>query len=59
MHRVSKPKVNWTPEMDAEVLAARRDGVHSSEVAQSLGLSVAAVDARYFRLKRIMNGGKP
>lgn len=45
--------------MDAEVLAARRDGVHSSEVAQSLGLSVAAVDARYFRLKRIMNGGKP
>lgn len=58
MHRVSGRKVNWTPEMDAEVLAARKAGVHSSEIAQRLGLSIASVDSRYHRIKKVLGDAK-
>lgn len=52
MHRVSGKKVKWTPEMDADIITLRMDGMHSSEIAQRLGVSIASVDARYYRLKR-------
>jgi len=42
----------WTPEMDRELWNQRQYGVHKNEIAASLGVSVAAADSRYFRLKR-------
>lgn len=51
MHKVSRPKVKWTEEMDSTIMNARMNGVHKSKIAEALGVSIAAVDARYFRLK--------
>lgn len=56
MHRVPGRKVNWTPEMDAEIINSRNAGVHKSLIAEKLGLTIAAVDSRYFRLKKSMSG---
>jgi len=52
MHRVSRGTIVWTPEMDRELWNQRQYGVHKNEVAASLGVSVAAADSRYFRLKK-------
>jgi DNA-directed RNA polymerase specialized sigma24 family protein len=49
---VKKGLVVWTPEMDRELWNQRQYGVHKNEIAASLGVSVAAADSRYFRLKR-------
>ena len=51
-HKVGRPRVNWTPEMDEAILQMRAAGVHKTEIAEKLGQSIAAVDARYFRLKK-------
>ncbi len=49
---VKKSKVLWTPEMERELMNLRDYGVHKSEIAERLGVTIAAADARYFRLKK-------
>ena len=51
-HKVSGPRVKWTPEMDKTIMEMRAAGIHKSEIAQKLGQTMAAVDGRYFKLKR-------
>jgi hypothetical protein len=49
---VKRAAIVWTPEMDRELWNQRQYGIHKNEIAASLGVSVAAADARYFKLKR-------
>lgn len=52
MNRVTRGQTKWTPEMDRELMNLRNYGVHPREVAEKFGVSVATVDARYYRLKK-------
>lgn len=38
--------------MDRELMNLRNYGIHPREVAEKFGVSVATVDARYYRLKK-------
>lgn len=49
---VKRSATIWTPEMDRELINLRDYGVHKNEIAERLGVSVAAADSRYFRLKK-------
>jgi len=52
IHRVSRGVTVWTPEMDRELCNMRDYGIHKNIIAERMGVSVAAADSRYFRLKR-------
>lgn len=52
MHRVTRRQVKWTPEMEAELLRLRTNGTHPRDVADHFGVSVATVDARFYKLKK-------
>jgi hypothetical protein len=50
---VSRKRVEWTPEMERELWNLWTYGVHKNEIAERLGMSVAAVEQRYYRMKRL------
>lgn len=52
MPRVYRERVKWTPEMNRELLNLWDYGVHRNEIAERLGVSVATVEGRYYRLKK-------
>ncbi len=52
-HRVLNPeRMKWTPELDKQLLDLFAQGLHKNEVADRLGASIAATDARRGILKR-------
>jgi len=42
----------WTPEMERELMNLWNYGVHRNEIAERMGLTVAAVEGRYYVLKK-------
>jgi len=42
----------WTPEMERELVNLWDYGVHRNEIAERMGLTVAAVEGRYYVLKK-------
>lgn len=51
--RVLNPeRMKWTPEKDKQLMALFAQGLHKNEVAQQLGASIAATDARHQRLRK-------
>lgn len=53
IHKVGRKKNKWTPEMDHEMQTALAAGVSKADIADKLGLTIAAIEARYYKLKRI------
>ena len=51
---VSRPRgaSKWTPEIDRELYNLWNDGVHKSEIAERLGMTISAVEGRYHRIKK-------
>ncbi len=46
------PKKVWTPEKDAELLAYYQHGLRPAYIAERMGLTIASVEGRYYKLKR-------
>jgi hypothetical protein len=47
------PKRVWTPEKDAELLEYYKHGLRPAYMAEQMGLTIASVEGRYGKLKRI------
>jgi len=47
------PKKVWTPERDAELLSYYQHGLRPAYMAEQMGLTIASVEGRYGKLKRI------
>jgi hypothetical protein len=47
------PKRVWTPERDAELLEYYKYGLRPAYMAEQMGLTIASVEGRYGKLKRI------
>ena len=54
INKVSRGTTKWTPEMEAELVNLRNGGMHPQDIAKHFGLSVATVEARFYKLKRMM-----
>jgi len=46
------PKKVWTPERDAELLEYYKHGLRPAYIAERMGLTIASVEGRYYKLKR-------
>jgi hypothetical protein len=46
------PKKVWTPEKDAKLLGLFSYGLRAKDVAEQMGLTICAVEGRYYKLKR-------
>ena len=46
------PKLVWTPEKDAELMAYYEHGLRAAYIAEQMGLTIASVECRYRRLKK-------
>lgn len=57
---VSRKRFDWTPEAEAKLWGLFGYGLPAREVAEQMGLSVAAVEKRYIKLKqqKEQNNGK-
>jgi len=42
----------WTPEMDKELCDMWDNGIHKSEIAERMGITICSVENRYRRLKK-------
>ena len=47
------PRQVWTPEKDAELLGYYKHGLRPAYMAEQMGLTIASVEGRYGKLKRI------
>jgi hypothetical protein len=47
------PRKVWTPEKDAELLSYYQHGLRPAYMAEQMGLTIASVEGRYGKLKRI------
>ena len=52
MPLVKRGARKWTPEMERELWNLWTYGVHRNEIAERMGLTVAAVEGRYYVLKK-------
>ena len=55
MNKVYRPRTQWTPEMEAELLACD----DRKAFAAQYGLSMCTVDGRYYKLKRRSPDARP
>lgn len=46
------PKKVWTPEKDAKLLGLFNYGLRAKDVAEEMGISICAAEARYKKLKK-------
>lgn len=53
IHMVGRKKNKWTPAMDHVMQTSLADGISKADIADKLGLTIAAVEARYYKLKRM------
>ena len=51
-NRVYRGITKWTPELDSKLLGLFGYGLRGREVAEEMGMSVATVEGRYYRLKK-------
>lgn len=57
-HRVlNAEKMKWDAEADAKLLHLFSQGLHKSDIAQTMGTSISAAEARYRRLKKEQENG--
>lgn len=52
MPLVKRGARKWTPEMERELWNLWTYGVHRNEIAERMGMTVAAVEGRYYVLKK-------
>lgn len=53
IHKVGRKKNKWTPAMDHVLQIAIAAGISKADIADQLGLTIAAIEARYYKLKRM------
>jgi bisphosphoglycerate-independent phosphoglycerate mutase (AlkP superfamily) len=46
------PRLVWTPEKDAQLLSYYKHGLRPAYMAEQMGLTIASVEGRYYKLKR-------
>jgi hypothetical protein len=46
------PRLVWTPEKDVQLLSYYEHGLRPAYMAEQMGLTIAAVESRYRKLKR-------
>lgn len=42
----------WTPDMDKELCDMWDNGIHKSEIAERMGITICSVENRYRKLKK-------
>ena len=52
MPTVKKAKVQWTPELEAKLWGLFQYGLRAKDVAEEMGISICAAEARYKKLKK-------
>lgn len=52
MPLVKRGARKWTPEMDRELFNMWSYGIHKNEIAERMGMTISAVEARYHKLKK-------
>jgi hypothetical protein len=52
MPLVKRGARKWTPEMERELWNLWSYGVHRNQIAERMGMTVAAVEGRYYVLKK-------
>ena len=52
-NRVYRGVTKWTPELDEKLLGLFSYGLRPKDVAEEMGMSVATVEGRYYRLKKL------
>ena len=53
MFRVHRTRVVWNPALDEKLMGLFNYGLRPKDVAEEMGMSVATVEGRYYRLKKL------
>ena len=51
-NRVYRTRVVWNPALDEKLMGLFNYGLRPKDVAEEMGMSVATVEGRYYRLKK-------
>lgn len=54
MNIVKRTRRVWTPEMDAELMGYYEHGLRPAYMAEQMGLTIASVEGRYRKLKKVL-----
>jgi hypothetical protein len=49
---VKKDRLKWTPELEAKLWGLFQYGLRAKDVAEEMGISICAAEARYKKLKK-------
>jgi len=49
---VKKSQIKWTPELEAKLWGLFQYGLRARDVAEQMGISICAAEARYRKLKK-------
>jgi hypothetical protein len=49
---VKKSQIKWTPELEAKLWGLFQYGLRARDVAEEMGISICAAEARYKKLKK-------
>jgi len=52
MPTVKKSSIKWTPELEAKLWGLFEYGLRARDVAEEMGISICAAEARYRKLKK-------
>jgi hypothetical protein len=52
MPTVKKSSIKWTPELEAKLWGLFQYGLRARDVAEEMGISICAAEARYRKLKK-------
>ena len=52
-NRVYRTRVVWNPALDEKLMGLFNYGLRPKDVAEEMGMSVATVEGRYYRLKKL------
>ena len=52
-NRVYRGVTKWTPELDEKLMGLWNYGLRPKDIAEEMGMSVATVEGRYYRLKKL------
>jgi hypothetical protein len=50
---VKKGRFEWTPELEAKLWGLFEYGLRARDVAEEMGISICAAEARYRKLKKL------
>jgi hypothetical protein len=57
MPMVKKGRFTWTPELEAKLMGLFGYGLRAVDVAEEMGISICAAEARYRKLKKEQKDG--